>query len=237
MQFVEIPAGSFTMGSPPNEQDRKADETAHEVVISKPFYLGVHEVNQECYRRVTGKNPSVFTLDLRSGGPNHPVENVSWNEAVAFCVQLSALPEEKSAGRSYRLPTEAEWEYACRAGTTTAYSTGETLSRSSANVRRSPETAGGRTLNVGSKDPNAWGLFDMHGNVWEWCRDWYAPDYYATSPQSDPAGPADGQLKVARGGSRANAADQCRSAYRLGLAPGIRLGMGFRVVLEVVDKK
>jgi formylglycine-generating enzyme required for sulfatase activity len=244
MKFIELPAGTFLMGSPPRKAGDPADhrpdgdEQQHEVEITRPFFLGIHEVTQEQFARVMGENPSVFTSAAKIGGPDHPVENVSWAKAVEFCEKLSALPEEKKARRRYRLPTEAEWEYACRAGKNeTPFSTGNDLHLSDANILRpkerlaDPESHAEPTKPVGSYPPNAWGLYDMHGNVWEWCSDWYDPDYYRTSPQKDPTGPATGEKHVARGGSRADYARECRSANRLAVAPKVVLGMGLRVVL------
>ena len=152
-----LPAGTFWMGE---------DLDAHKVTLTQPFYLGVYEVTQEQYERVMGKNPSNFK------GPQNPVEKVSWDDAVEFCRKLSELPEEKAAGRIYRLPTEAEWEYACRAGTTTKYSFGDSESELG-EYGWFDKNSDRKTHPVGQKQPNKWGLYDMHGNVWEWCSDWY----------------------------------------------------------------
>ena len=166
MKLRLIPAGEFMMGSPGTESDRSNNETQHRVSITKPFYLGVTEVTQEQYQKVMGTNPSQFK------GPQNPVERVSWAEAVEFCGKLSAMPAEKTAGHVYRLPTEAEWEYACRSGTTTAYGFGDDASRlGDYGWFRSNSDSG--THPVGEKKPNAWGLYDMHGGVYEWCQDWY----------------------------------------------------------------
>jgi formylglycine-generating enzyme required for sulfatase activity len=164
---------------------------------------------------------------------------VSWDDAIAFCAQLSALPAEKEAGRTYRLPTEAEWECACRAGTTTVFHFGNTLSGKQANfdgrypygdAERSP--AVGRTTQVGAYAGNNFGLFDLHGNVWEWCADWFESDYYQTGPRQDPPGPSSGEFRVLRGGSWRNQALTCRAAYRNALAPNQRQPfIGFRPVL------
>jgi formylglycine-generating enzyme required for sulfatase activity len=225
MKLVRIPAGKFLMGSPATEAERDVEELQHEVVISRPFYLGVHEVTQGEYEKIMGKNPSFFKL-----GPDFPVEQVKQQQAMEFCKKLSDLPAEKKAGRSYRLPTEAEWEYACRAGTTTAFALGDGLSSKQANFNgNNPygDAAKGpylqKTAKVGSYAPNAWGLYDMQGNVWEWCSDWYDPDYYKNSPRDDPQGPPKGVLEtgfknqffaVVRGGSWIEEGRGCRSAYR-----------------------
>jgi formylglycine-generating enzyme required for sulfatase activity len=237
------------MGSPAAEAERDAEELQHEVAITKPFYLGVHEVTQEQYQKVMGKNPAFFNPG-KGGGPDHPVEQVRWKEAVEFCNKLSALPEEAKAGRTYRLPTEAEWEYACRAGTTTVFHQGNALSAKEANFNGHYPYGGApkgpslqRTEKVGSYAPNAWGLYDMHGNVGEWCSDWYDPDYYKNSPKENPKGPAGGVLStgfakdffvVVRGGCWLDEARACRAAYRFRLQPveAYRL-VGFRVVCEV----
>src|SRR5262249_4711820 len=154
------------------------------------------------YEKVVGKFPNrpIFKAD-RGGGPDHPMENVLWAEAVEFCKRLSALAEEKRAARRYRLPTEAEWEYACRAGTTTPFHFGDSLSAKQANFNGNfPYGDAGKgpylrqTAKVGSYLPNAWGLYDMHGNVAEWCADWYDPAYYKHSPREDPRGPAKGVM-------------------------------------------
>ena len=139
--------------------------------ITKPFYLGRHEVTQEQYERVMGVNPSNFK------GPQHPVEQVSWDDAVSFCDKLSALPEEQAAGRMYRLPTEAEWEYACRAGSTTRYSFGDDEADLGDHAWFD-DNSSPRHIRWARSSPNAWGLYDMHGNVWEWCADWYDENYY-----------------------------------------------------------
>src|ERR1700722_15988690 len=184
MKFVLIPAGKFKMGSPAEEKDRDADEQQHEVAITRPFYLSIYTVKQAEYQQILGHNPSWYNAS-RGGGPDHPVDEITWDAAVSFCTKLSNLTDERKAGRTYRLPTEAEWEYACRAGTTTAYNVGEGLSSRQANfngnfpggkAEKGPHF--GKPAKVGSYAPNAWGLYDMHGNVWQWCSDWYDPDFY-----------------------------------------------------------
>ncbi|MFZ4081505.1 MAG: formylglycine-generating enzyme family protein [Pirellula sp.] len=232
MKLVLIPKGTFMMGSPESEEGRdKDDETQHEVTISKDYYLGVYEVTQAQYEKVMGKNPSHFQgAIVGNENADLPVENVSWDDAVEFCKKLSDLPEEKKAGRVYRLPTEAEWEYACRAGSKTAYSFDDEegllpeygwFDRNSSN----------RTHTVGLLEPNAWGLYDMHGNVWEWCSDRYVE--YPQGAVSDPTGPKEGSGRVYRGGSWRIEAALCRSADRLRSVPSYRLrNFGFRVALN-----
>ncbi|HJZ56969.1 MAG TPA: formylglycine-generating enzyme family protein [Gemmataceae bacterium] len=238
--FVLIPAGSFEMGSPAAEPGHRTNEgPTHEVVIGKPFYLAARVVTQRDFLTVTGHNPSKFGPG-NGGGPEHPVEMVSWDDAVAFCRLLSDRPEERAAGRSYRLPTEAEWEYACRAGKAgTPFGHGAALSPEHANFDAAhpygdvrPGASVGHTTPVGRYPANAWGLHEMHGNVWEWCSDWYVEGYYRQSPTRDPGGPPAGRFRVLRGGSWRNQGTACRAAYRNALAPHQRdSATGFRVVL------
>jgi len=241
MKLKLIPAGEFMMGSPESEVYRLYDEYQHRVRITKPFYLGVYEVTQAEYEHVMGENPSSFS----SGGSRKskvfkldtsrfPVEGVIWQNAVEFLRKLSDLPEEKAAGRIYRLPTEAEWEYACRAGTTTSFHCGSQLNVGEANNgERGWPYFLARPTTVGSYAPNAFGLYDMHGNVWEWCNDWYAEEYYKSSPESDPQGPEKASYRVFRGGSWRLIAGNCRSAIRDRDAPRIRgVNLGFRVAVD-----
>ena len=270
MKLALISVGKFLMGSPKDEKERYSVEEQHEVSITKPFYLGVYVVTQGEYEKVMGNNPSYCSpqgygkdsvKDMDTG--QFPVERVSWDDAVAFCKKLSELPEEKKAGRVYRLPTEAEWEYACRAGTKTAFHYGDSLSSKQANFDGNDPYGGAdkgpylaRTAKVGSYAPNAFGLYDMHGNVWEWCQDWYDENYYKNSPREDPPGPAQTSYRVFRGGIREviaaikewwkpaqtsyrvvrgggwdNDGRDCRSAGRYRDEPGNRNGggLGFRV--------
>lgn len=233
MVLVHIPAGEFLMGTPDNDPSKAWDEIPHRVRISKPFFMGKYEVTQSQYQKVMGKNPSYCA---RLPNPEqHPVEQVSWDDAVAFCRALSELPDEKAAGRSYRLPTEAEWEYACRAGTTTAYHFGNDSNDLSKYALFGGHKAGvWATQKVGVKLPNAWGLHDMHGNVWEWCADEYGP-YQVETEVVDPQGPDKGVGKVARGGSWDYGASKCRSAQRYGGEVLTRsftnFAFGFRVVM------
>ena len=232
MEFVWIPSGSFMMGSPESEEGRKDDEgPVHKVTIGKGFWMGKYEVTQEQYERVTGKNPSKF-----KGGKN-PVEQVSWHDASRFCEVLAkkfgkTLPLRlRGKFETVRLPTEAEWEYACRAGTTTRFYTGDSESDLSG-AGWWQGNSGGKTHAVGRKKPNAWGLCDMHGNVWEWCEDWHKEDYYSSAPGTDPRGPATGSRRVMRGGSWGNSADFCRVGYRYGYGPGSSYFLvGFRACL------
>jgi formylglycine-generating enzyme required for sulfatase activity len=269
MKLVLIPAGEFTMGSPREEKDRHADEgPTHPVRISKAFYLGVHEVTQKQFRDVMGYNPSYFSADgkgkegvkygrYRPGGgkdkvkgmntDDFPVENVSWEEAREFLTKLAARPEEKEKGRTYRLPTEAEWEYAARGGAAAAPfnidgKPSSSLSSSQANFDGNYPYGGAkkgpylrRTCKVGSYRPNAFALFDMHGNVWEWCNDWYGKEYYAKSPPGDPGGPDTGSERVLRGGSwGGSGARLCRAARRHRSAAEHRsFNVGFRIVAEL----
>jgi len=231
-----IEPGTFMMGSPTDELGRYDDETQHQVILTQGYWLGKYEVTQAQYEAVMGTNPSDFK------GADLPVEQVSWNDAVKFCEWLTA--QERAAGRlpegyEYTLPTEAQWEYACRAGTTTALNSGKNLSNSSKCSEmdevgwykyNSDET----THPVGQKLPNAWGLYDMHGNVWEWCLDWYGA--YPTSSVTDPKGPSTGSRRVVRGGSWYNLAGSCRSANRgNGIPSDISYSRGFRVALSLVQ--
>jgi formylglycine-generating enzyme required for sulfatase activity len=233
MMLVLIPKGTFMMGSPESEKGRdKDDETQHEVTISKDYYLGVIEVTQGQYEKVMGTNPSHFQKQFirKSDSSMYPVEQVSWEDAVDFCKKLSELPEEKKAGRVYCLPTEAEWVYACRAGSKSAYSFGET-SKSLGDYAWFDRNSKGQTHPVGERKPNAWGLYDMHGNVWEWCSDRYGE--YPKVAVSDPVGPREGSVRVLRGGSWCDVAASCRSAIRRRYVPSIRGNdLGFRLALS-----
>ncbi len=243
MEFTLIPAGTFLMGSPENETGIKPDERPQrEVTISRPFYLGVFAVTQQQYQRVVEVNPSHFTAE-RGGRPTFPVENVSWEDAEAFCRQLTRLAEERQRGHVYRLPTEAEWEYAARSGTPSDWPSylGPSLSSHQANFNGAFPYNGGKSgpyrqqpLPVGSFPPSPWGLFDIHGNVWEWCRDWHGDRYYEESPAIDPVGPERGERRVLRGGSWLNHGVNCRAAARDRYSADFRYyDNGLRVVLEV----
>jgi formylglycine-generating enzyme required for sulfatase activity len=206
--MVLIPAGTFMMGSPESEKGRWDIETQHEVTLTKPFYMGKYAVTGEQWEAVMGKNPS------EEKGAKLPVTDVSWEDCQEFIKKLNA----KTNG-GYRLPTEAEWEYACRAGTTTAYSVGESLTESEANIY------GDSIKAVGSYRPNAFGLYDMHGNVWEWCEDWYGN--YPEGAVMDPKGPSKGEDRMLRGGSFVNNnASRSRSSNRCGNTPSLRSRLG-----------
>ncbi|MCU0918535.1 MAG: bifunctional serine/threonine-protein kinase/formylglycine-generating enzyme family protein [Planctomycetes bacterium] len=217
MKLVWIPPGEFLMGSPQSEEGRFDGEgPQHRVTLTRGFYLGVYEVTQRQWLSVMGRNPSGFQ------GDDLPVETVSWEEAVEFCRKLSV-----KEGVAYRLPTEAEWEYACRAGTTGRYGFGDSDS-SLGEYAWYESNSGNQTHAVGQKRPNAWGLHDMHGNVWEWCQDWYGE--YASGSVPDPLGPASGGDRVSRGGSWLNGARDCRSAFRAWDTPDDRGSyLGFRL--------
>jgi formylglycine-generating enzyme required for sulfatase activity len=231
MKLMAIPAGEFTMGSPDAEPNRDREEKQHQVVITHPFYLGAYLVTQAQYQSVMGYNPSCFSAKVVGGDTSlFPVEQVSWQDAQDFCAKLAELAEEKRAGRVYRLPTEAEWEYACRAGTMTPYCFGQSLSTDQANF----DNVLRRTTKVGSYPANPFGLCDMHGNLLQWCSDWDEYTYYRRSPRTDPQGPSSGKLRVDRGGSWNGDAKGCRAATRGGHAPDHRLNyVGFRVVCTI----
>jgi formylglycine-generating enzyme required for sulfatase activity len=229
MDMLWVPAGTFTMGSPTSEAGRQSDrEGEHNVSLTKGFYLGKYEVTQAQYEAVIGSNPSEFNA---TGNGNRPVEKVTWTEAVAFCNLLTN--QEQAAGRlpagwAYVLPTESQWEYACRAGTTTAYSWGNTITSSNANWNHGADP--NQTVDVGQFSANPWGFFDMHGNVWEWTADWYQAAYPTGNPVVNPTGPASGSHRVTRGGSWSTAGTILRSAQRGNSAPSYRNNrLGFRV--------
>ena len=218
MTLVLIPAGTFMMGAPATEEGHKDGEGPHRKVdIPKPFYMGVYEVTQEQYTAVIGSNPSHFNK------ANNPTEEVSWRDAAKFCHQLSL-----KTGRMVRLPTEAEWEYACRAGTTTPFHTGQTIGTDQANYDGNHKYGSGKkgkdrnkTIAVGTFDPNSWGLYDMHGNVWEWCA---------------PKGPNSGRMRALRGGSFDHGPSYCRAAHSYWEFPGFRYKYsGLRVVVSYAE--
>jgi formylglycine-generating enzyme required for sulfatase activity len=275
MKLMFVPAGKFTMGSPLDEQGRDTDEEQHEVEITRSFYLGKYEVTKGQFRsfvsdtdyrteperdgaggsgyseqagvwKLEGRKPQYTWRD--NGFPqtdDHPALNVTWNDAVAFCDWLS-----HKEGRKYRLPTEAEWEYSCRAKTTTRYYSGDDEA-TLAHVANLADPSAKRkipawrtttshddgyvfTAPVGQLRPNAFGLHDMHGNLWEWCADWYDADYYKSSPRQDPPGPASGTVRVARSGCWNEGLRTCRAADRSKGVPSYRSsGVGVRVLLAL----
>jgi formylglycine-generating enzyme required for sulfatase activity len=223
MEFVRIPAGSFTMGADKNFEEAYDSETPqHRVTISQPFYLGKYEVTQQQWTAVMGDNPSEFK------GRSNPVENVSWDDAQTFIRRLN----QKENTNKYRLPTEAEWEYAARAGTTSTWSFGDDAS-SLGQYAWYGDNSGDRTHPVGQKQPNAWGLHDMLGNVFEWVQDWYGGNYYANSPGTDPKGPSTGAFRVLRGGGWILSARNLGSARRGSNTPDSRYdSFGFRLAFS-----
>jgi formylglycine-generating enzyme required for sulfatase activity len=229
MTFNNIPAGTFTMGSPESEADREDDETQHKVTIGKAFYMQTTEVTQGQWKAVMSTEPWNRFAYFKEG-PNYAVSNVNWKYAVEYCKKLS-----EQEGKTYRLPTEAEWEYACRAGTETRWSFGndEKDLGDYAWYDKNAYGIGERYPHqVGLKKPNAFGLYDMHGNVWEWCHDYYVKDYYQQSPGKDPTGPAQGSFRVLRGGSWDRSSRSTRSADR-SIRNGFPNNVGFRLVREL----
>jgi formylglycine-generating enzyme required for sulfatase activity len=219
MYFVNIPAGNFMMGCSPEDPDCNADEKpSHPVSITRSFEMGKYQVTQAEYEAVTNINPSY------SKGPTLPVEGVSWEDAQKFCEAVN----RKGDGYRYRLPTEAEWEYAARAGNS-ACRYGPL-----AEVAWSRDNSSGKSHPVGEKKPNAFGLYDVLGNVWEWVQDWYSLTYYSHSPESDPKGPDSGEYRLARGGSwRGVVRGHARVSSRYMLKPNVRsIVVGFRCVRE-----
>jgi formylglycine-generating enzyme required for sulfatase activity len=285
MKLALVPAGVFLMGAQESDADAEAHERPrHKVRITRPFYLGTHEVTVGRFRKFVeqtgfrtaaetdGKGSSGYSADLRGfeygkrgytwknvgweQGDHHPVLNVTWDDAVAFCRWLS-----KKESKTYRLPTEAEWEYACRAGTATRFYSGDALEDTKGAANALDQSliakwaAAARDLRVGKPHkynvpvpwddghpftapvgkfkPNAWGLYDMHGNAAEWCADWYGKDYYRDSPAADPAGPAKGTARVVRGGTFLSSPKVSRASMRVASFPAYRnYVIGFRVVLE-----
>jgi formylglycine-generating enzyme required for sulfatase activity len=209
IEMVYVPAGSFAMGSPASEAGQ-GEQRQRQVTLTKAFYLGRYEVTQEQWERVMGNNPSEF----KQVGKTAPVEKVSWTDCQEYVGKLNTLDPRPSPPGTFRLPTEAEWEYACRAGTTGAYA--GILDEMGWYDKNSGKT----THPVGQKKPNAWGLWDMHGNVWEWCADWAGN--YPAGPATDPAGPETGECRVMRGGSWNFDASICRAARGWGDYPGSR---------------
>lgn len=236
MTFVRIPAGSFLMGSPESDPEaRDIEKPQHPVTITRPFWLGTFEVTQAQWRAVMGtssfaparSNPfyDLPGMAERLTASDHPA-TVSWHDAQAFIARLNAI----EGGARYRLPTEAEWEYAARAGTRTAYSFGDDVGDLHRYAWYGEDFGSGSTHAVATKAPNPWGLHDVHGNVWEWVQDWYAPGY-ASAPVTDPTGPDSGSKRVVRGGSWHITASSWRTAFRRDYAPDYRgISIGFRVL-------
>jgi uncharacterized protein (TIGR02996 family) len=226
MAFAWIPPGSFLMGSPESEEGRDDDESQHRVTLTRGFWLGVVPVTQPQWRAVMGENPSGFR------GKDRPVDRVTWEDCQEFCRRLG-----ERVGQPFRLPTEAEWEYACRAGTTSSFFIGQTITTKLANFDYAyGKTVRGylreKTTPVGTFPLNAWGLFDMHGNASEWCQDWYA-DYTPKAGQ-DPTGPARGMERVLRGGSWSSSPQNCRAASRFQYTPAFRFyPFGVRVFVRL----
>ena len=232
LEMVKIPAGTFMMGSPENELGRQDNEILHQVTLTKDYWLGKYPVTQAQWRAVMGNNPSCFK------GDNRPVENVTWHETKEFCEELNRLYAGKlPQGYKFDLPTEAQWEYACRAGTTTALNNGTNLTNKTDTCSNLAEVAwndwkeeGTQTYPVGQKRPNAWGLYDMHGNVDEWCRDLY--DDYSSGAVVDPVVSQTGSSRVLRGGCWFSEAFWCRSACRNSFYPSWCIyHLGFRLAL------
>jgi len=225
MKFVWIPPGAFMMGSPKEEEKRDAQEIQHKVTLTRGFYMGEYTVTQEQWKEIMGNNPSDFEGEI-----NLPVDSVSWDDCQEFIKKLRVKDK-----KPYRLPTEAEWEYCCRAGTKTPFHFGETISTDQANYNGNLVYGNGekgahrqRTTPVGSFPANAWGLHDMHGNVFQWCQDWIGA--YPQKDVVDPQGPEKGNGRVLRAGSLGHAPWQCRSAFRAWNEPGNRSSdFGFRL--------
>jgi formylglycine-generating enzyme required for sulfatase activity len=230
IELVRLPAGHFTMGGAPGEPGREGQEVRHEVTLRSPFYLGRYEITQGQWQQVMAANPSSFT----DCGADCPVEQVSWLDVQEFIQRL-----ERLSGERFRLPTEAEWEYACRAGTTGPFSTGDHLSTDDANydghypyAEDPPGIYRARTTPVGSFAPNAWGLYDLHGNVWEWIEDRHCP--YPEGPVVDPVGDCSSKLRVIRGGSWYFNAESARCALRYTHRPqDIGPSLGFRLARDL----
>lgn len=242
MEFVMIPAGTFLMGSDDRDRGAASNEMPrHEVTISKPFYLGKYEVTQAQWEAVMGQQ-SVHARQVEPifqfaghGGATDKAHQPR-NGVLGGCAGVHQAPQPERGPHRYRLPTEAEWEYAARAETTTAYSFGDEPSQLGRYAWHGEDFASGSTHPVGQKEPNGWDLYDIHGNVWEWVQDWYGERYYANSPTLDPQGPQPGSSRVVRGGSWHQTATSWRSAFRRQYEPDYRgISIGFRLVLSLAE--
>ncbi len=230
MEFVFIPSGTFTIEIVSDKANTVNTVTSHQVTLTRGFYMQKTEVTQELWKRVMGKNPSFF----KECGDDCPVEQISWNEVQQFIKRLNQMESTDK----YSLPTEAEWEYACRAGKGTPFAFGDCLTTSDANYNGDfPFTScekglyRGSPIRTGLLSPNVWGLHDMHGNVWEWCQDWLGD--YSSDAVSDPLGTPSGSLRVIRGGGWNSYAKACRSDNRSGIDPAKKFAnLGFRVVRQ-----
>jgi formylglycine-generating enzyme required for sulfatase activity len=246
IKFVCIPAGDFQMGIPDQgwelvEETVYLDIPAHAVRLTKPFYIGAFETTQSQFERVMGYNPSFHSAngegreDLRGQNTSsYPVESVSWNEAAEFCKRMSELPDERASNRHYRLPTEAEWEYVCRCGQSQPYRLNPEREIDDESGENAGKWEGFLPIQrVGMYPPNTFGVYDMRGNVWEWCQDWYARDYYGHSPSDNPTGPATGVLRIVRGSDWFfSGTERCRLTHSP-MPPDQRSQfIGFRVVYE-----
>jgi formylglycine-generating enzyme required for sulfatase activity len=231
MKFRYIPPSTFWMGSPEDEPGRSSDEFLHRVTITQGFYLGVTAVTQTQFQKVMGYNPSHFQAKLVKGDSSkYPVEMLKWDEAVSFCKRLADLPGEKERKRLYRLPTEAEWEYACRAGTTTMFSFPDHTEYF--DYCWCGEDLDSAPLPVASRKPNPWGLYDMHGNVCEFVADYFGE--LSAEEAVDPKGPSTGEERIIKGGGWSAHLDVCRSACRISNPEWYRFhNIGFRVLLEI----
>lgn len=225
MEFIQIPAGEFLMGcSEENTNCSDSTKPVHKVKITKPFYMGKYEVTQKQWLKVMGKNPSKF-----KGCEDCPVEQVSWEDVKKFIKKLNVISASANEKKKYRLPTEAEWEYAARAESTTIYYWGNEMDRGYAWSFENSES----THPVGQMKPNSFGLYDMMGNVWEWCEDWYEQNYYKNSPTSNPLGPTSGKYRVIRGGAWAYGYKVLHSSYHFIAYPSERdYSIGFRLILQ-----
>ncbi len=229
LEMVLIHAGEFLMGSPESDKDALSDEKPqHRVRITRPFYLGKYMVTQEQWESVMGNIPSHFK------GPKNPVETISWDDCQQFLGKLNA--KSAAGAGKFQLPSEAQWEYACRAGSKTRYCFGED-EKQIEEYAWHKQNSDGKTHPVGEKKPNGWGLYDMHGNVWELCQDWWRDGYYKGSPVDDPTGAATGSDRVLRGGSWSLPEWYCPSAYRCRGLPGYWDSyIGLRVSRVPADK-